>query len=166
MIAERLVRSLKDGVEASDTSARLQEKTEEIIGVFDSRIRGNISGQLIVAVPGISQLWEISFIVGQASVSAASNHLLNGDRGKPGVFFAERYSAETSDKSVEELKLLAALTVLDGGLLNPTGVGGLDLLVSKHGEKPYFLEDGELQQLCDRAESLHNILTAEIFRQH
>jgi hypothetical protein len=96
---------------------------------------------------------------------SVSNRLFGGDRGNAGVFFAERFDAEIANRSVDELKLLAALTVLEGGFLNPTGVGGLDVLVSKHGEKPRFLEDEELQPLRDRAESLHNILAAEIFRQ-
>jgi hypothetical protein len=165
-LAERLVKSLKDGV-GSDTSARLQEKIGELFAGFNnSRFQENISGELIVAVPGTSQLWEVSFIVGQTVVRSVSNHLFGGDRSNPGVYFAERYNAEITDRPVDELKLLAAFTVLEGGFLNQTGVGGLDVLVSKHGEKPRFLEDEELQPLRDRAESLHNILTAEIFGQH
>ncbi len=166
LVAERLLKSLKDGA-GSDMLATLREKLAEVIAGFNtSRIQEAIEGQMIVAVPGISQLWEVSFILGQVVVTAVSNHLFGGDRSNPGVYFAERYSAEIADRSVDELKLLAAFTVLEAGFLNQTGVGGLDVLVSKHGEKPRFLEDAELQTLCDGAESLHNTLTAEIFRQN
>jgi hypothetical protein len=164
-VAERLVKSLKDGV-GSDPSNLLQDKIGEIIAAFPSQLQENITGQLIVAVPGTSQLWEVSFIAGQVVVRPVSDHLFGGDRGNSGVFFAERYSAEINDRTVDELKLLGAFTVLEGGFLNPTGVGGLDILVSKHNEKSRFLDDGELQLLCDRAQSLHKILTVELFRQH
>jgi hypothetical protein len=122
-----------------------------------------ICGQLILAISGRSKLWEISFAYGQRFVTSVSNHLIGGDLRNSAVFLVDRLHRDGVERSVDELKVLAAHTVLQGHFVNPTSVGGLDVFVSKNGETPDFLGNDELEVLRARSESLHNMLVSEIF---
>ena len=158
--ANRLLKSASEP--GTNISLCLEAKAEQAFDDYERNIQVTIHGDLIVAIPGTPpQMWNVSFLNGQASSQPVSDRVIRGDRINPAVFFAERYHAV--EQSVEELKVLAAHTVIEGGLLDPTYVGGLDVLVSTNGEKPRFLEEHELQLLRSRSADIHNALTTAIF---
>jgi 20S proteasome alpha/beta subunit len=162
-LARRLINYVNENP-GLDLSNCLEEKITERLGSFET-VRSKISGNLIAAIPaaedGIPKLYHVTILEGQALCQPILDRVVDGDRRNPAQFFVERYY--TPDKTVEELKFLAAHTVLEGGRLNPTTVGGLEVLVSKNGKTVSFLRDEELQVLRDRSQSLHNTITTELF---
>ena len=163
LVARQLLGLLNDHLGA-DVEKCLLEKTEQILDAIGAGRLG-LSGVLILAVPGIPKLWEITFAyqMGQTFLNTVSNRATGGDRGNPAVFFLERYQDGTTNRSVKELTVLAAHTVLEGHVLNPTTVDGLDVLVSENGGKPRFLGEDELQSLRDRSEALHATFKTALF---
>jgi 20S proteasome alpha/beta subunit len=139
-----------------DIAFSLEDGAQRTLDNYERNVQATIYGDLIVLILGKHpQLWNVSFVNGQASAQPVFDRVIRGDRINPAVFFAERY--HKVEQSVEELKLLAAHTVLEGAALDPTSVGGLDMLVSKNGETR-FLEDDDLKHLRERSESTHKSL--------
>jgi 20S proteasome alpha/beta subunit len=162
-IARELLHALHQslGSDVENTLADLLQTESDAILAKEIGLRQSASGQLIVAVPGISKLWEVSFQLGFASVNKFFDKVIGGDRGNSAIFWVERYYS--NEKSVEDLAMLAAHTVLEGHFLNPSVVGGLQVLVCKNGETPRFLNDDELQFLCDRSEVIHKSVETSVF---
>jgi 20S proteasome alpha/beta subunit len=103
---------------------------------------------------GRTQLWEVIFN-GQPFVNSFLDKAIGGDSINTAVFLIERYYGG-QETPVEDLKILAVHTVLEGHALNPSMVGGVDVVVSKHGEKPRLLTDEEVRSLRERSTEIHN----------
>jgi len=164
--AGRLLNSL-DGHADWNTEDRLLDESDKIFRQYDTSLFASGVGLILVfteAKTDTSRLWDIQFW-GMPTINQPSpNHAIAGDRSNEAVYLIERYYADGQERLVEELKVLAAHTIFEGGALNPSVVGGLDILICRDGERPKFLEEAELQSLRDRSDSLHQMLSAEIFR--
>jgi hypothetical protein len=67
------------------------------------------------------------------------------------------------DRTVDELKLLAAYVVLEGHKVNATAVRGLDVLVAKDGAAPKFATSAELETLKTRSTTVHASIEQSLF---
>ena len=164
-----IARRLRDAVgedAGQDLAAQLQNKIDAAFAACSDTVRNNANGLIIVIIPnaenGMPKMWEISFH-GQPLVEPTHICSIGGDRSNSAIMWAQQYQIEGLKRSVDELKLLAAHTVVEGHFLNATEVDGLDVFVAKNGEKPRFLENDELQSLWDRSEVLRDKLAAEVY---
>jgi hypothetical protein len=141
-------------------SAELSEHTEAGLtrlceDVFENRADATQdalqnAAAVIVGSTKVNKLWQVSFPCGAVLVNTVDRSVAEGDRSNAAIYWAERYKLE-AEWSFEQLELLAAHLILDGGYLNPSGIGGLDVFVSKTDSEPRFLRDVELQSLCSRS---------------
>lgn len=157
-IAHHLVENL-NGIENPVSQNQLESITNALLGNYIPEIRPK-GPTLAVVFPhqgALSTLWEVSFY-GQAFLTPMTNRLIMGDRANPAIFFVERYCGDEIDKSLDSLTLMAAHMVLEGHPFNPSCVAGLDVVVSRNGEKPTFLDEKELLALCDKSDRIHKLL--------
>jgi hypothetical protein len=140
--------------------------SEDLLSVIRTAIAG-ITGvnneQLLVAVSGISgvRLVRVFFDEAGPVVQRIVDKLVNGDVGNGAIYIPERFYAKS--KSVEDLKLLAAHFVLEGGKLNPTMVRGLDIYVMRDGESAHFLSPDEMADLERRSAGISTLMEASLF---
>lgn len=155
LVEDRFLSGFKSN---QDVIQRLRTKCEEIIQSYAPQYRP-IGPTLMVALPTaathITRLWRIAFFPSPI-VRENSPRIYGGDAGNSAIYFAERFQDQGNERkrSVEELKAIAAHIVLEGYQLNRTYVGGLDLLVCKDGNDPYFVEGDELRKLQERSVGL------------
>lgn len=86
---------------------------------------------------------------------------ISGDAANLASFLTECFYPSPG-RSVEQLKTLAAMTVLFGGRLNPTGVGGLEMVICKNGETAQVDEE-EIANLELQAPALHSSIEKSLF---
>ena len=157
-IAKRLADSADNSV--GDVSAYLQSKSAEFHKSYDEEVRPH-GPVIIVGVRNVSgdvpKLLEVSFY-GQPILRPSHSRIVGGDAGNSAVFFVERYQGNWQERSVEELKLLATHTVLEGHSLNQTSVDGLDILLAVDGQEPRFMEESEKRDLESRSADIHKQL--------
>lgn len=85
-----------------------------------------------------------------------------GDDRNAAIFFFERYYQ--NDRKINELLLLAAHSVLMAGQLNPTGVGGLEIVTWREAEdRPKRLSESEIATLTKLSKSLDDNILSQIF---
>jgi hypothetical protein len=155
-LARRLVGSphpaFKDN---EDADAFVRDKCDEFRKDYNEEYWPN-GPILIVGFPnpatGITRLRQVSFHP-LAVVTRSNLRFYGGDAGNSAVFFAERYHFKA--QPIEELSIIAAHVVLQGGQLNPTCVGGLDVLMAKDGDEPRLLDQTELAVLESRSVAIH-----------
>lgn len=88
---------------------------------------------------------------------------ISGDAANLASFFVECfYSYGSPHRSVEQLKSLAATTIVFGGRLNPTGVAGLEMVVCSDG-KLTKVDEAELVDLESRSLHLHSAIQRDLF---
>jgi 20S proteasome alpha/beta subunit len=161
-VAHRLIRSVNENP-GVDMSGCLEDKLQDLFATFDDNIQSATKGNLIVAFPALTgKLWDASFGGGAVCCQETFDCVIGGDFANSAIYFAQEY--HSINRSVDELTMLAAHTVIESGLRNPTMVGGLDVLVSKNREKARFLEEDELQLLLRRSSEIHDALSNAIFR--
>jgi hypothetical protein len=110
---------------ASAQEALTKEKGAKPNGLL-SRRGGSVLFALRTA-DGRFQLWCLDVIGLAPTAQRVLNRIINGDWGNAAGFFIERYFPERR-RPIQELRLLAAHTVLVAGRLNPAGVGGLEIV--------------------------------------
>jgi hypothetical protein len=106
------------------------------------------------AVIGIAQgqLWHLSFGMGRYSGTPIVDKVVTGDSVNPAIFFSERYYPDLQD-NFEGLKKLAAHVIRVGGVLNPAGVQGLEMLLwNSAADTLRRVGDREIQELCEWSE--------------
>jgi hypothetical protein len=112
-------------------------------------------GLLIFLRSSPNRFWWMQ--IGQPSlVTSEVNRLAVGDPGNGARFFADHHYS--SKMSVAQLSMLAAHTITVGGMLNPAGVGGLDIVTCQNGTMRLLPED-ELQDLVQRSHKLDAKIT-------
>lgn len=89
------------------------------------------------------------------------NRVYGGDPANSAVHLSEVYYKR--DRTVDELKLLAAYVVLEGHKVNATAVRGLDVLVAKDGAAPKFATSAELETLKTRSTTVHASIEQSLF---
>lgn len=90
--------------------------------------------------------------VGATLISHKKGAICIGDAPNPAVYFTQRfYSTSAELKTVKELQFLLAHCVLEAGILNPTGVQGLDMLIRLGTGEPRLLNESELKALEKRS---------------
>jgi 20S proteasome alpha/beta subunit len=97
-------------------------------------------GSILVAEysRNIPELWMLEF--GESHfVAFVGDKILSGDAISPAAFFIERYYRSTA--KISELLPLAAHAILMAARLNPTGVGGLEIVVGRDGQFQKLDED-------------------------
>lgn len=163
-LADKLIKDI-DRSPGLDVRVCLSERIENALASFYDA-RRHVGGRLLIGIPGthdgVSELHHIHVADGHAFSQQFYDHVVEGDRANSAVFFIERHYS--NDKNVEELKLLAAHTVLQGGYLNPTYVSGLEVLIALNGKQPRFLSEDELLGIRLRSEALQSLLGEAIFR--
>jgi 20S proteasome alpha/beta subunit len=163
-VSSRLIRYVNENP-GVDMSQRLEVVLQDLFATLDDNVQLATKGDLIVAIPAVGgRLWDASFGGGAVCCQETFDRVIGGDFANSAIYFPQAY--HSTDRSVDELTMLAAHTIIEGGLRNPMTVGGLDVLVSKNDEKPRFLEETELQLLWDRSEDIHNALATAIFADH
>ncbi len=110
-----------------------------------------------------SRIWVLEiFGVGAVDCREMIDKSLAGNDLNPVTFFLERfYGSET--RALVDLKILAAATILLGGTINPTGVGGLEMLTCSKGN----MEMVSLQEIADlkmRVDSLDAAIASLLFQ--
>jgi hypothetical protein len=112
-------------------------------------------GLLICLRSSPNRFWWMQ--IGQQSlVTTVTNKVVVGDGTNSARFFIDHcYSPEMS---VAQLSMLAAHTIAVGGMLNPAGVGGLDIVTCQNGTMRLLPED-ELQDLVQRSHKLNAKIT-------
>jgi 20S proteasome alpha/beta subunit len=155
-VAQHVVTTLNSYGDRSDVESRLEKAVREKFDSYDGvpkQALATANRAMIVAAynqkTGRTQLWEVIFN-GQPFVNSFLDKAIGGDSINTAIFLIERYYG------VEDLKILAVHTVLEGHALNPSMVGGVDVVVSKHGEKPRLLTDEEVRPLRERSTEIHN----------
>lgn len=130
----------------------------EVKGQWADQLRSCERTVLVVFPSG--ETWRIAGWegVGATLISHKKGAICIGDAPNPAVYLTQRYypsSAELKLKTVAELELLVAHTVLEAGVLNPTGIQELDLLTfkktSNEAEKFHFYQQQELDLLAAKS---------------
>ncbi len=115
---------------------------------------------------GKVQLWclEMSpYVDASPRCCAASvhDHVINGDRGNPAGFFIEHYFPKRRRMPIQDLIPLVAHTVLIAGVLNPAGIGGLEMLrCTSAGFKK--VSERDIAALTKRSEELDAAISASL----
>lgn len=119
---------------------------------------GKPVGQLIIAaVPKNRRLWRIR-LFSKSLAMPIEDKAYGGDDKNPAIFWGERYYSQSA--TVDELKLLAAHIVLEGGKLSRY-VGGLDVFTVKDGEAG-FLKDVDLESLRAKSQAIARRLAGDL----
>jgi hypothetical protein len=96
-----------------------------------------------------------------SEVGSAYDRLFNGDHTNPAKFFIERY--HNQELPVRSLLPLVAHTILMGGELNPSGVGGLEILFCENNTiVDWRFGSDELKKLAARSEEMSSLIRAKL----
>jgi hypothetical protein len=94
---------------------------------------------------GEAQMWNVDFMSGPLKYPDQVHHwTMAGDFHNAARLLPQLYY---SKRSCDELMRLAAFTILYGHLFNPSGIGGLDIVIGRQKKAPRFLNDKELDTL-------------------
>lgn len=106
------------------------------------------------------ELWHID--LDDQPAQRLNDRACGGDLGNPAVFFLERYlQGNEPSLTLEQLKMIAAHSVLMSGKLNPTGIQGLEIvLCRKNGFER--VSPAELSRLKARSEELDSQVTTAL----
>ena len=119
---------------------------------------GKPGGQLIIAaVLKNRRLWRIR-LFSKSLAMPIEDKAYGGDDKNPAIFWGERYYSQSA--TVDELTLLAAHIVLEGGKLSRY-VGGLDVFTAKDGGAG-FLKDVELESLRTKSQDIARRLAGDL----
>jgi hypothetical protein len=94
------------------------------------------------------------------SARPIGNHIINGDLSNPAGFFMERYFPK-GRRTIEELLLLAAHTVLVASRLNPDGISGLEM-VRCTAQGFQKVSEEKIANLTERSEQLDKNIAASL----
>jgi hypothetical protein len=109
------------------------------------------------------ELWKVDIKDG-ASRAQEVREFIAGDYGNTARFFKERYWRENHQRSLEELKLLAAHIILMGGdKIKRAGIEGLDIAVITRKEGFVRLCDDEISKLEKSSEELDRLIQSRLF---
>jgi hypothetical protein len=113
---------------------------------------------------GKSELWFADFRTGEIPRNI-QDRIWIGDVGNAAVFFLEKYAPAEPGFRIDELKLLAAHSVLMAGALNPAGVEGLELVLCRDGVGDFErIEREELAVLKERSAALDSTIARALRR--
>jgi 20S proteasome alpha/beta subunit len=160
-VAKHVAAALNSYGDRDDIETRLEKAALEHFELYDGPVREHLAKAgpaMIVAAynenNGRARLWEVIF-TGRPFVNSFLDKAIGGDSINTAIFLIERYY-KGKETPVEDLEILAVHTILEGHALNPSMVGGVDVVVSKHGEKPRLLTDEEVGSLRERSTEIHN----------
>jgi hypothetical protein len=109
-------------------------------------------------------LWRIGHPKVASGAAGYLDKIHNGDGANSAKYFTERFYKHPQLLPINDLVFLAAHTIIEGGRLNPTMVGGLELLTWKFGERePKLFSDQDKRELTDRSDRLIEALRTSIF---
>lgn len=158
----------------SKTKNVLEEESRRILddwknNSFDGFVKAlsENDNRLIVVLRGTPHLWEIILsalepLVNLLTEDSEKPYTTNGHLSNRALYFVDRHFS--ADKSADELKLLAAFTILEGAEFDRQYIGGLDILLHKQNAPPRFLDKDELCELEKRCQELHETLDRELFK--
>lgn len=104
------------------------------------------------------QMWNVDFMNGplkfpdQVDQWTIAGDFQNAARLLPQLYYSKR--------SADELVRLAAFTILHGHLFNPSGIGGLDILIGEQGAVPRFLSIKELDKLREEFDAFDQTMAS------
>ncbi len=104
------------------------------------------------------QMWTVDLMSGQLKLPervhqwAIAGEFHSGARLLPQLYYSKR--------SCNDLTRLAAFTILYGHFFNPSGIGGLDILIGKQGMPPRFLSDKELDRLREEFDAFDQTMAS------
>jgi hypothetical protein len=100
-------------------------------------------------------LWALEFEKGLMPMTAFAF----GGGGNLAMYLPQRfYRLVVATKDFQKLKMLAALTVLEGHHCNPSVVEGLEMCWSENGEPPHHATREEIAELTAKSETLVNAI--------
>ena len=147
-------------VETAVSLGSMEEAADKALLDFPSVQKPSLNGRLIFACPAWKTFRQVTVSAGVA-FAIEVNPAFGGDFSNLACYLSERFYSP--GKSVDELAFLAAHVVVEGALINPSEIGGLDVVVSKDGSLPRRLTKCELQSLTTRSESIYHKLENAIF---
>jgi 20S proteasome alpha/beta subunit len=160
-VAKHVVATLNSYGDRDDIETRLEKAVLEKFELYDGPVREHLAkaGRAMIVAAyneknGRARLWEVIF-TGHPFVNSFLDKAIGGDSINTAIFLVERYY-NGKETPVEDLTILAVHTILEGHALNPLMVGGVDVVVSQHGEKPRLLTDEEVRSLRERSTEIHN----------
>lgn len=77
------------------------------------------------------ELWHMDVMFRGQLPICISDRVCIGDTGNPAVFFLERYLPPGAKLSLDKLKFLAAHSIAMAEKINPTGIGGLEMVLCR-----------------------------------
>ncbi len=107
--------------------------------------------------PNVSKLWRVSFEDTCLSCGVALDKAYGGQLSNPAIFWGERYYQQTYP--LNKLKYLAAHVILEGNVIRPGLIEGLDLLIAENGKEPRFLDQAELAELREWSMKFNSEIT-------
>jgi hypothetical protein len=120
-------------------------------------------GWMVLAEHRQKSLWKL-LVSQHPDVSEFYDYFVVGDVTNSARFFLERFY---EDRPVEELLFLAAHVIVAGNRLNPTGIGGLEIVFSD-GKSDQLTEwrtrSHEIFELTKRSDSLIDQIRKRIFK--
>jgi hypothetical protein len=122
--------------------------------------------RLIIATPKRSHghLWQIDADRQWSSTGPCRDKAFQGDVENAAVYFLERFYRTPRLLPVRDLALFAAHIVLEAGALNPTGVGGLEMLTWQFGEaEPRICTETDIAELTRRSKDITTLFGSRIF---
>jgi hypothetical protein len=132
------------------------ERAESIVEdlPLPSYKRSQLSGSLIFALPEWDVFQEVSVTSGVVA-SMPFNPAFGGDSPNLATYFCKAYYS--SSKTVQELSVLAAHTIIEAARVNPSSIGGLEIVVGRKGEEARYLNESELRFLRDKSGKVYQI---------
>lgn len=107
------------------------------------------------------RIWSITFAGLEPWADLQESCEINGGMQNPAQYFRIFYDRS---RSIDELKLLAALIVIEGAQFDPDHIRGLDVLLARTGEEPKFLDSGEIEELKIRCKEFRDSVGRELNR--
>jgi hypothetical protein len=131
----------------------------------DNSPERNPHSRLLIVLPRCNfPLWSIAAGPNTGSgTKCYRDKAHDGDPSNAAKYFLEFY-AQSKLRPMRELVFLAAHTIRTAAILNPTGVGGLEILTWDFGAAaPRFLSNDEIATLTQRSSQLTSSIDAAIF---
>jgi hypothetical protein len=136
---------------------------DEMERLHGQGINSGASRTVIVACNGTLWLLEI-----QRPATIANSHsdrVVSGDLFSSVRMFLNLYAAGCENLPISKLTFLAANAVLMGGMENPSGIAGLEVVVIPAGGPPTFLTKEKEQALATMSASFSEQLRALLFQE-